>query len=87
MMSNSFLFSKIILISILFFQTFCKNNQRFFRIMSLFHLQLSKSICLYFHEALNTFSILFLVKYMPPERVYIAVSLVIGLTVNTFETV
>jgi len=24
---------------------------------------------------------------MPPERVYIAVSLVIGLTVNTFETV
>ena len=53
--SNSFLFSKITLVSVLFFQTFCENNQRFFKIISLSYLQLSKLICFYFHKAPDTF--------------------------------
>jgi len=52
---NSFLFCKIILVSSLFLWTFCENNQRFFRIMNSSHPQLSRLICLYFHEALDTF--------------------------------
>jgi len=36
-MTNSFLFSKIILVSNLLLQTFYKNNQRFFQIMNLSH--------------------------------------------------
>ena len=53
--SNSFLFSKITLVSVLFFQIFCENNQRFFKIISLSYLQLRKLICFYFYKAHDTF--------------------------------
>jgi len=51
--SNSFLFSRIMSVSSLFFQTFCTKSFRFLKIMNLSCLQISKLICFYSHKALD----------------------------------
>ena len=56
MISNSFLFFKIILVKSLFFQTFCKKSLRFFKIIIFPCPQLSILICFCLHKTLNTSS-------------------------------
>jgi len=55
-MSKYFLVSKTILVRDLFFQTFYKNNLRFFKIIKPYYLQLSKLIKFCYHKVPNTLS-------------------------------
>ena len=84
---NSFLFSKIISVSILFFQTFCKKILRFLRIINLSHPQLSKLTCFCFHKApsISLSAIFFFTELVSLERIYIAISLMVSFAVNTLE--
>ena len=54
MMLKSLLISNTVSVRSLFFQTFCENNLRFFKIILGCHLQINELICFYFHRSLDT---------------------------------
>ena len=53
-MLKSLLISNTVSVRSLFFQTFCENNLRFFKIILGYHLQINKLICFCFHRSLDT---------------------------------
>jgi len=85
--SKSFLFSKIILVRVLFFQTFCEKSQRFFKIIYPPYLQLSKLTCFYCHKSSDTFYVLLLIEVMFLEGADIRISLMITFAVQALEAV
>lgn len=87
MISKSLLISNNVLVKNLFFQTFCKNTLKFFKIIFEHCLQLKKLICSYFHRPPDIFHMPFLVETMFSKQINVGICLIIAFTIKVFESI